>query len=154
MADWNVMDGEESALPFGLRSDPKIFTALADAAEWITRQEGVEFVIHYLDDLLMGWPDSDECEEALSKLLRVFYQLGFPVAESKLEGPTTCMTFLGFELDTEAAEVRLPESKVMELKELLQQWKGKRSCTPKELESLIGKLGHTAQVVVPGKTFL
>jgi len=68
--------------------------------------------------------------------------------------PTTCMTFLGFELDTDEAEVRLPESKVLELKELLRQWQGKRSCTPKELESLIGKLGHAAQVVVPGKTFL
>ena len=62
-------------------------------------------MIHYLDDfLVMGWPGSDECEEALFKLLRVFYQLGFPIAESKFEGPTTCMTFLRFELDTEAAE--------------------------------------------------
>ena len=143
------------ALPFGLRSAPKIFTALADAADKITRQEGVEFVIHYLDDfLVMGRPGSDECEEALSKLLRVFYQLGFPVAESKFVGPTTCMTFLGFELDKEAAEMRLSESNLMELKELLQQWQGRRSCTPKELESLIGKLGHAAQVVIPGKTFL
>ena len=40
---------------------------------------------------MMGRPGSDECEEALSKLLSVFYQLGFPVAESKLEGPTTCI---------------------------------------------------------------
>ena len=43
----------DTALPFGLRSAPKIFTALADAAEWIARQRGVEFVIHYLDDFLI-----------------------------------------------------------------------------------------------------
>ena len=48
----------------------------------------------------------------------------------------------------------LPESKLMELKELLQQWQGKRSCTPKDLESLIGKLGHAAHVVILCKTFL
>jgi len=80
--------------------------------------------------------------------------LGLPVVENKLEGPTTCITFLGFELDTDAAEVQLPESKVSKLKKLLQQWQGKRSCMPTELKSLIKKLGHAAQVVVPGKTFL
>ena len=30
----------DTALPFGLRSAPKIFTALADAAEWMVRQQG------------------------------------------------------------------------------------------------------------------
>ena len=42
----------DTCLPFGLRSAPKIFTAcaVADAVEWIQRKEGVNFVIHYLDD--------------------------------------------------------------------------------------------------------
>ena len=30
----------DTVLPFGLRSAPKIFTALADAVEWIAKQEG------------------------------------------------------------------------------------------------------------------
>jgi hypothetical protein len=47
----------DTALPFGLRSAPKIFTAIADAVEWILKQAGVKFVIHYLDDfLLIGAP--------------------------------------------------------------------------------------------------
>ena len=142
-------------LPFGLRSAPKIFTALADAAEWMVRREGVDFLIHYLDDfLLIGRPDSEECAGALTKLLEVFKQIGFPVAPEKLEGPTTRLVFLGFELDTLAMEVRLPQEKLAELKELAHQWVGRRSCSVKDLESLIGKLGHAAQVVVPGKTFL
>ena len=29
----------DTALPFSLRSAPKIFTALADAAEWMVRQQ-------------------------------------------------------------------------------------------------------------------
>lgn len=40
----------DTALPFGLRSAPKIFTAIADAVEWVVKQEGVDFVLHYLDD--------------------------------------------------------------------------------------------------------
>ena len=43
----------DSTLPFGQRSAPKIFTALVDAAEWIIKQAGVDFVIHYLDDFLV-----------------------------------------------------------------------------------------------------
>ena len=42
-----------TALPFGLRSPPKIFTAVADAVTWIIRQQGVKFIIHYLDDFLL-----------------------------------------------------------------------------------------------------
>ena len=36
-----------------------IFMALADAAEWIIRQAGIEFVIHYLDDFLIVAPPQD-----------------------------------------------------------------------------------------------
>ena len=75
----------DAALPFGLRSAPKIFTALADAAEWMVRREGVEFIIHYLDDfLLMGRPGTEECAVALETLLGVFHKLGLPVAPDKL----------------------------------------------------------------------
>ena len=41
------MDG---MLPFGLRSAPKIFNAVADAAEWCVAKENVPAIYHYLDD--------------------------------------------------------------------------------------------------------
>ena len=89
----------DTTLPFGLRSAPKIFTALAD---------GVAFIIHYLDDFLVtGAPASSECAVALKRVMDVFQRLGFPIAIEKLEGPTTCLEFLGFELDSQALEVRL-----------------------------------------------
>ena len=145
----------DTALPFGLRSAPKIFTAIADAAEWIARQQGIQFVIHYLDDyLIIGAPDCDECQKALTSLLEVFQRLGLPVAEEKLEGPCTCLKFLGFELDSKKMDVRLPHCKLQELKILLRQWQGKKSSTKKELESLVGKLAFASRVVKPGKTFL
>ena len=40
----------DAALPFGLRSAPKMFTAVADACEWILGQRGLPRVRHYLDD--------------------------------------------------------------------------------------------------------
>ncbi len=42
----------DAMLPFGLRSAPKIFTAVADALEWCFRREGVAWIDHYLDDYI------------------------------------------------------------------------------------------------------
>ncbi len=59
----------DTTLPFGLRSAPKTFSAVADAAESITRQEGVNFILHYLDDyLVLGAPGSEECGLLLRSL--------------------------------------------------------------------------------------
>ena len=35
-------------LPFGLRSAPKIFNAVADALQWVVKQNGVTYLEHYL----------------------------------------------------------------------------------------------------------
>lgn len=43
-------------LLFGLRSTPKIFNALADALEWYVHQQGIQQVLHYLDDLIVVAP--------------------------------------------------------------------------------------------------
>ena len=145
----------DSTLPFGLRSAPKIFTAIADAVEWILRKVGVEAVIHYLVDiLLVGAPESPECELWLAILLEVFRRLGIPVAFEKREGPATCLSFLGLELDTVAMVLRLPASKLEALQVLIRSWLGRRACSKRDLESLIGSLSHACCVVRAGKTFL
>ena len=40
----------DRALPFGLRSAPKIFSAVADALQWIVVNKGVRNLLHYLND--------------------------------------------------------------------------------------------------------
>ena len=145
----------DTALPFGLRSAPKIFSAVADAVEWILRQEGVETVMHYLDDfLVVGLARSDECHRAVNVVLRVFATLGLPVAEDKLEGPSTRLSFLGLEINTVAMELRLPAEKLRDLQVLIRSWCGRRAASKRELESLIGSLNHACSVVRCGKTFL
>ena len=78
----------------------------------------------------------------------------YQIALDKLEGPTTVLTFLGLELDSRLLEVRLPAVKLAELHVLISSWLGRRACTRKELESLVGHLGFACKVVQPGKTFL
>ena len=125
---------------------------LADAVEWMLKQEGIEVVLDYLDDLLLvGAPNSPECERVLFILLRVFGELGLPAATNKSEGPATRLTFLGFELDSVQLEFRLPAEKVAALQMMITKWLDRRSCTRKEFESLVGSLDHTGRVVQPGK---
>ena len=142
----------DTALPFSLSSTPKMFTAITDAAEWILRQQGVEFVLHYLDDFQVVTA-ADECrgDHSLCNILETFEQLGLPVAWDKLEGPASCLTFLGFELDLLRNKIRIPEQKMQEIKTKVARWLYKKSCRRKELESF---LCHTSRVVQPGKTFM
>ena len=54
----------DKVLPFGLRSAPIIFTAVADALQWIMIKHGVSSVAHYLDDYItLGAPGSLECKD-------------------------------------------------------------------------------------------
>ena len=88
-------------LPFGLASAPAIFSALGEALEWILCQKGAKAVIHYLDDfLVLGAPDSGECQQYLSTTLQACQELGVPIAPKKTEGPTHSLTFLGIQLDS------------------------------------------------------
>ena len=90
-----------------------IFTALADALEWIVKQQGVKFLYHYpADHITLGKPNSTECQANLEKMLDCCSKLGIPIAQEKCEGPTTCLTFLGTEIGTQT-ELCLPADKLL-----------------------------------------
>ena len=149
---WRGRTYVDRALPFGLRSAPKIFSAVADVISWVLYQHGIEHHLHYLDDyLLLGAPDSKQAAEALAL---TFHMLGIPVAYHKTEGPATVLGFLGILMDTHLFELRLPADKLARIQEILRQWSGRRSCTRKELQSLLGHLSHAATVIIQGRTFL
>ena len=142
-------------LPFGLRSAPKIFNALADALEWKLGQEGIDHIFHYLDDFaVVGPPNSPVCLQALEILERVCSYLGIPLAAEKRDGPTPVIVFLGIMIDTLKQELRLPEDKLTRLLETVTEWGRKKTCTRQELESLIGTLQHACRVIPPGRSFM
>lgn len=80
-------------LPFGLRSAPKKFNVIVDAFQRIVEQQGVQQVLHYLDDfIVIGPPETTTCQKDLHTLLRTASKLGVPIAHHKTEAPTTCLT--------------------------------------------------------------
>jgi hypothetical protein len=153
---WEGTTFIDKVLPFGLRSAPKLFSALTDAMMWMLHDRGVVNAIHYLDDfLLLGPPGSPTCSQALSTTLGLCAELGFT---EKTEGPCSTLAFLGIEIDSVAGEIRLPQEK---LSATFQLWmsqsdtaRPRTSGRKRELLSLVGQLAHAATVVCPGRPFL
>ena len=102
----------------------------------------------------MGPPNSPQCQSHVDTAFPVFPRLGLSLHLEKCEGPSTILTFLGIELDSVQQLARLPPDKVDCILRLLQQWSRKKTCTRRDLESLIGSRHHACRVVVPGRTFL
>ena len=152
---WDGKVYVDKTLPFGLRSAPVIFSAVADALGWIMSKNGVTILFNYLDDFLtLGKPGSNECQLNLTSMLATCNSTGLPVEVDKCQGPVSCILFLGMELDSVALEVRLPGDKLANLKSLLHSWRGRKACRKRELLSLIGSLSHACKAVRSGRAFL
>ena len=157
---WNGDIYIDRALPFGLRSAPKLFSAVIDALMWILHTRGIQYGLHYLDDfLLLGPANSHLCHQALHTTLSTIAEAGFTVAPDKTEGPAQKLVYLGIEIDTISMELRLPQDKLTRLRAMLCNWLPnghaiRRSTTKRQLLSLIGLLSHAAKVVRPGRPFI
>jgi hypothetical protein len=150
---WNKQYYVDTHLPFGLRSAPKIFSAIADALQWILTQHGSPTSIHYLDDYLFIEPPGSQ-GKALATVTPLLQALGVPTAPNKMEGPSTRLTFLGIELDSVNLTAQLPADKLARLVLTLHEWGDRKRCTKRELLSLIGILQHAATVVRFGRAFV
>ena len=95
---------------------PNIFSAVADALQWILAVKGVTRSLHYLDDYIIVSNSIDKALVQRDVLTSTFESLGVPLEYSKLEGPSSCLTFLGIEVNTESLQLRLPSDKLSRLK--------------------------------------
>lgn len=76
-------------------------------------------------------------------------------AADKVTSWDTRMNMLGWDFDTIAMSMSVPQEKVAQLRAMLEEWPGDRREAPvKEVRSLLGKLLHLSEVVRPGKFFV
>ena len=55
------------------------------------------------------------------------------MALEKVEGPTTCLPFLGIIVDSDRMEARLPDDKLARVQGLLGTWLDKKKATKREI---------------------
>lgn len=142
-------------LVFGSRSSPKIFDYLSTAVCWIAKNVfDISNVLHLLDDFLVVVPPWGDAFEVMHRFLNIFKELGIPLSSKKTEGPCNEIEYLGLYLDSAKMETRLPREKLTRITELLETFQYKKSCTKRELLSLLGHLNFACRVILPGRSFI
>lgn len=146
----------DKCLPFGSKLSCALFNKFSTFLHWLTsKKSGSQNIIHYLDDFLFaGRSDDSICKHTLHIFHLICARLGVPIADDKTVEPTTCLTFLGIELDTVAMQMRLPASKLDELRTKVQTTILTPTITLQDLQSIIGLLNFACQVVAPGRAFI
>ena len=81
-------------------------------------------------------------------------KINAPVKSSKVEGPSTTLTFLGILLDTTTMEASITQDRKQALLSELLYLRHRQNCTKRELLSLIGKLSFCCKVLPAGRIFL
>ena len=87
-------------------------------------------------------------------MLTLCKTLNAPIKPSKMEGPTTSLTFLGIHLDTISMEANITEERKQSLLQELTMLQSQHKCTKRELLSLIGKLSFSCKILPDGRIFL
>ena len=104
--DWHLLGMQwqgqvylDTALPFGLRSAPKILSALADVLLRAMASKGVREGLHYLDDFCSGEGTHRRMPDSPSH--RIGHPCGnkSPGSDAQAEGPSTSIGFLGIEIE-------------------------------------------------------
>ena len=88
----------DRALPFGHRSAPKIFSAVADVIQWNLQHHGISNLLHYLDDFIFVANSFVDAETYKHILIHTWADLGVPLELSKLEGPSHASHFEALKL--------------------------------------------------------
>ena len=145
----------DGCLPFGLRSAPLLFTAVGDLLQWVMERRGVSWLSHYIDDFVtLGDPGAVDYRDHLQIMKAVCEEAGMATEPEKGEGPTTVLSFLGMELDSDQMVIRLPEGKLQLLQSTLHSWRGMKTCKKRDLLSIIGVLSHACKFIRAGRSFL
>ena len=145
----------DKQLPFGLRSAPFLFNQLASALHWIlSNNYQLSNLIHYLDDFLILERTCTKCQQSKHTMINLCHRLQIPLSWEKLEGPSNRISFLGIEIDTTAWVLRLPDDKLKALLYELTLWSDRKTCSKRQLLSLIGKLSYATKVMPAGRIFL
>ena len=144
-------------LVFGVRSGPYLFGRTASAVVAIFRiMAECPDLMNLLDDFFTVTEGRDAITAALylHTLVLSLTTLGIPTSAAKTEGPSTVMTLLGVQIDTDRSLITVPPVRMEAVRSLLTVWDKKTVVTKRDLQVLIGVLSFCCYAVRTGRTFL
>ncbi len=149
----------DKALPMGASCSPAHFERFSTFLEWVTIERSQSSrMCHYMDDMFFAGPKGETGPQSCSTLLETFQEVckefGVPLAADKTVGPTSTITFLGLQIDSEKQIISIPSAKLDTVKEKVERALSARKITLKDLQSLIGSLSFICRAISPGRAFL
>ena len=115
----------------------------------------MQHLLHYLDDFFTAGPaTSSQCAQNLQSMFTLCEKINAPIKLSKVEGPTTSLTFLGIHLNSTTMEASISDDRKSALLDELHWMKHRDKCMKRELLSLVGKLSFCCKVLPAGRIFL
>ena len=142
----------DTCLPFGSRHGSQNFQRISDAVRYVLRCHGYR-VINYIDDFI-GYGMPDVAQRSYDCLRDVIERLGLTISEKKLLPPATSAVCLGVLIDTVTGTVAIPDEKMRQIKQSVIEWQTKKTCTKRQLQSLLGQLLYIHKCVRPSRVFL
>ncbi|CAC5409244.1 unnamed protein product [Mytilus coruscus] len=141
---WNFPDGQthifiDKKLPFDSKLAPGIFHRLSQAIRRMMSRRGFT-IITYLDDFFICESTKQGCAQGLMVLIYLLCKLGFAISWSKVLDPCQKLVILGVEKDFTTFELRLPSTKLEQLRQDLADFQQRKHVSKKQLQSLAGKL--------------
>lgn len=146
----------DKCLPFGCSIACSLFEKFSTFLHWLVTQEtNLNTLDHYLDDFIFaGKSDTSDCATLMNKFLEISAHIGVPIAGNKTVYPTTVLTFLGFEIDTDLMLIRLPAEKLIKLKTHICNLLPKKKCRIKVFESMVGLMSYCSRALPSARAFL
>jgi ribonuclease HI len=144
---WKDIVYEYTSLPNGLASAPRLFTKLLKPAFAVLRTMGFLSVV-YIDDSYLQAETYDECTQNVCQTIKMVQNLGFKVNfEKSALIPRKQLLFLGFVIDSEIMEIKLPKVKADSLVCICKKLKFSPVSTINDLASAIGVIISTFPAV-------
>ena len=131
----------DTVLPMGLRSASMACQHITSAVCYVCSEAGFT-VLNYLDDF-MSIDSASRAWQSYSYLEDLFSCLGLQESVSKAQ-KVTC---LGVEVNTLDMTLAVDPARLASLQSTLQLWLSKRTCTLKQLQSLVGQLMFVSKCV-------
>ena len=138
--------------PFGLKTSALFMQRTSEAVSFVHGKQGYTSR-PYLGDFGGAEASRDAADEALDKLQDIMAQLGLVEAAKKVCRPAQVMIWLGILFDSLDMSMRIPDAKMGEIGEILNEWEGKQRATQREMQSLLGLLQFVASVSPPARIF-
>ncbi len=151
---WNNDLYFDTAIPFGIRWGAMACSRTTQAVCYIHAQDNHSSLC-YIDDFFGAAPPSKYiASKGFHRLRSLMEELGLKEATEKATPPTTQMTWIGVEFDTNKMVMRVPEFRIEETLTLVRSWACKAQATRHQLQQLLGKLFYISQCVRPARLFV